>query len=108
VAAMTLWFVSSATLADMRRDLALGSFEAALLVSAVPAGFVLGALYVALSGIADRFDPRRVFALAAILAGLANALLLVVPPGGGVSIVSVTTVSSGPLFLDKGFSAFRC
>ena len=87
VAAMTLWFVSSATLADMRRDLALGSFEAALLVSAVPAGFVLGALYVALSGVADRFDPRRVFALAAILAGLANALLLVVPPGGGVSIV---------------------
>ncbi len=85
---MTLWFVSSATLSDLRRELGLGAFQSALLVSAVPAGFVVGALYVAMSGIADRHDPRRVFAAAACLAALANAMLLVVPPGGTVSIAA--------------------
>lgn len=86
VAAMSLWFVSSATLNDVRSQAGLGAFQSALLVSAVPAGFVVGALYVAMSGIADRFDPRRIFAIAACLAAVANAIMLVVPPGGEVSI----------------------
>lgn len=86
VAAMTLWFVSSATLADQQKELTLSAFTSALLVSGVAAGFVVGALYVAISGIADRHDPRRVFALSAIMAAIANALLLVVLPGGFISI----------------------
>jgi len=86
VAAMTLWFVSSATLIDQKKELALNAFSSALLVSGVAAGFVVGALYVAISGIADRHDPRRVFAVSAILAAIANALLLVVVPGSFISI----------------------
>ena len=84
---MTLWFVSSATLADLRQELPLSAFRSALLVSGVPAGFVVGALYVAMAGTADRFDPRRVFAVSAIFAAIANSLLLVVPPGGALSIL---------------------
>lgn len=87
VAAMSLWFVSSATFADLQKEVSIGPFSAALLVSGVPAGFVLGALYVAISGIADRFDPRRVFAIAASLAAVANTLLLVVEPGAPVSVL---------------------
>ncbi|MFK7853182.1 MAG: MFS transporter [Granulosicoccus sp.] len=86
VAAMTLWFVSSATLADQQKELTLSDFSSALLTSGVAAGFVVGALYVAISGIADRHDPRRVFAISAILAAAANACLLMVVPGGVVSI----------------------
>jgi MFS family permease len=86
VAAMSLWFVSSATFADLQNANQISTFAAALLVSGVPAGFVAGALYLAVSGIADRFDPRYVFALAAVAAAIANALLLSVPPGGVASI----------------------
>lgn len=84
---MSLWFVSSATLADLRQERPLGTFVSAMLVSAVPLGFVIGALYVALMGIADRFDPRKVFALSAAAAALANAAALITEPGGVTSIV---------------------
>ncbi|MFT5896356.1 MAG: MFS family permease [bacterium] len=87
VAAMTLWFVSSATLVELGRQIDLSPVSSALLVSAVPAGFVFGAIYVAISGIADRLDPRRVFASSALLAALLNALQLVIEPGNEFSIV---------------------
>lgn len=83
---MSLWFVSSATLADQQLESSISAFRAALLVSGVPAGFVAGALFVALSGIADRVDPRRVFAVAAVSAAVANGLLLIAAPGSIVSI----------------------
>lgn len=87
VAAMTLWFVSSATLVELQGQVELSPVLSALLVSAVPAGFVIGAIYVAMSGIADRLDPRRIFALSALLAALLNALQLVIEPGNQFSIV---------------------
>jgi MFS family permease len=65
------------------------------LSSGVQAGFVIGALMSAWLGLPDRFDPRRVFAASAIVAGLANALLLIVPPGSAVSIAA--RVATGAL-----------
>lgn len=87
VTAMTLWFVSSATLVELGRQIDLSPVLSALLVSAVPAGFVFGALYVAMSGIADRLDPRRIFAVSALVAALLNALQLVIDPGNSLSVV---------------------
>jgi len=84
---MSLWFVSSATLADLRLEYLLSTSVSAALVSAVPAGFVLGALTVAMTGIADRYDPRRVFAVAALVAASANGLTLLINAGGHGSIV---------------------
>ncbi|MEP3275015.1 MAG: MFS transporter [Stappiaceae bacterium] len=88
VAAMSLWFVSAAILPDMIREVRLSSFQQAALTSGVQVGFVIGALVSALLGIADRFDPRRVFMMSALGAGFANALLLIVPPDslGAVAI----------------------
>ena len=86
VAAMSLWFVSSAILVDLQKTVSLSAMQSALLVSGVAAGFVVGALYVAMSGIADRYDPRKVFAASALLAAFANVLMLVVTPGGVISI----------------------
>ncbi|MGD9806746.1 MAG: MFS transporter [Hyphomicrobiaceae bacterium] len=88
LAAMSLWFVSAATLPEMVREAGISSFRQAALSSAVQAGFVVGAVVSAGLGMADRFDPRRVFAISAILAALANALLLVVTPGGGMAIAA--------------------
>ncbi|MEZ5810390.1 MAG: MFS transporter [Rhizobiaceae bacterium] len=88
VAAMSLWFVSAAILAEMLREADVTPFRQAALSSAVQAGFVAGALASAILGIADRYDPRRVFAVSAVLAGLANAMLLVAAPGSGLAILA--------------------
>jgi len=88
IAAMSLWFVASAVLGDSRAELALSAGAAAMLASSVPAGFVVGALAVAFTGLADRADPRRVFALAACLAALCNAAFALLPPGGAGSVLA--------------------
>ena len=88
VAALSLWFVSAAILPDMLREVEISSFRQAALSSGVQAGFVVGALISAILGLPDRFDPRHVFAVSAIIAGLVNALLLMVEPGHTVSIVA--------------------
>lgn len=88
VAAMSLWFVSAAILPEMLRESPITPFRQAALSSAVQAGFVAGALVSAVVGFADRYDPRRVFAISAILAALCNGVLLLVTPGGAVSITA--------------------
>ncbi len=86
VAAMSLWFISAAVLPEMVREAAISPVRQAALSSAVQAGFVIGALTSAFLGLADRFDPRRVFAASAIGAGCANAALLIAEPGGNIAI----------------------
>ncbi|MCB1490000.1 MAG: MFS transporter [Bauldia sp.] len=88
MAGMSLWFTSAAVLPDMVREAGIPSVRQALLSSAVQAGFVIGALFFSISGIPDRFDPRRVFAVSAVLAALANASLLVAPIGGDAAIAA--------------------
>ncbi len=84
--AMSLWFLSSAVLPDMMKEVELSSFIQALLSSSVNIGFVIGALLIAVFGIADRFDARKVFALSAILAAFFNYSLLFLELGSVVSI----------------------
>ena len=92
VLAMALWFTSSATLADLVAETGLAPGRAALLSSAVAAGFVVGALAISITGLADRLDPRRVFALSALGAALANASLLVVAPDGILAVAGRAAV----------------
>lgn len=87
VAAISLWFVSSATLPGMMAEVAMSPNQQAALSSAVQLGFVCGAFASALLGIADRFDPRRVLAVSACLAALANVCLVLVSPASVVAVV---------------------
>ncbi len=87
IAAISLWFVSSAILGDIRQEQAIGEILAAALSSSVPAGFVVGALLIASTGLADRIDPRRVFALAAVIAGLANLAVLWIPVDSPLTVL---------------------
>ncbi len=86
IAVMSLWFATAAVLPDMAREGGISATRQALLSSGVQAGFVIGALFVAILGIADRFDPRRVLAASAILAAALNAGLLIAPLGGNIAI----------------------
>ncbi len=87
VAAMALWFVTAAILSDMTREVALSSGTSAALSSAVQGGFVIGALFSAFAGIADRFPPKWVFAISVWLGAAATAMLLVVPVGSMQAIL---------------------
>jgi MFS family permease len=80
VLALSLWFSATAVVPSLRQSTGIDDFSASLFTSAVQGGFVAGTLLSALLGLADRFDPRRLFALSALIACGANALILVVPP----------------------------
>ena len=80
VAAMALWFSASAAVPALVTEYRLSGFAQAALTSGVQAGFVLGCLLSAAVGLPDRIDPRRTFAVAAVIGAVANALLLVVDP----------------------------
>lgn len=80
--------MSAAILPDLTREFDISDARQAALSSAVQIGFVVGALASAFLGLADRIDPRRLFAFCAVLAALFNASLLVVEPGGAASILA--------------------
>ncbi len=76
-AAMTLWFSATAAASALVAAGELAGQRAGLLTGAVQIGFVAGTLASALSGLADRVDPRRLFATCALVGAAANAALLV-------------------------------
>lgn len=86
-AGMIPWFTAAAVLPDMAREGDIPPNVQALLSSGVQAGFVVGALVIALTQIADRLDPRKIFCVSALGAALANALLVVAPLGGDLAIL---------------------
>ncbi len=88
VTAMSVWFVSAAILPEMLREFSLSSFQQAALSSSVQAGFVVGALVSSFLNLPDRYDPRYVFAICAIMAGVINALLLLINPASYMAIVT--------------------
>lgn len=80
VLALTLWFSATAVVPALQAEFALGAFHASLFTSSVQAGFVGGTLISAVLSLADRYDPRRLFMGATLVAATANALILVLPP----------------------------
>ena len=77
VASMTLWFSASAAVPGLIASGQVSGQQASLLTGAVQLGFVAGTLTSASLGLADRLDPRRLFAFCALFGAACNALLLV-------------------------------
>ncbi len=78
-AGTSLWFAGNALLPDLQRHLELGTEAVASVTSAVQLGFIAGTLVFALLNLADRFSPRAVFFVSALLGALANMGLLALP-----------------------------
>src|SRR5688572_11725254 len=93
VAAMSVWFASSAAASSVARTAPISRFESSLLTSAVQAGFVVGTLISALLGIPDRFDPRRIFMTAALATAGASAALSFASPGAGLDVLALRCVT---------------
>ena len=77
---MALWFSASAVVPALLESYPLSGFAQSLFTSAVQVGFVVGSLVSALLGLSDRLPPKGFFMASALLAALANALILTVPP----------------------------
>jgi MFS family permease len=69
----SLWFSANSAADDLRPlwDLSIG--DLGWLTNAVQAGFIVGTLAFALTGIADRFPASRIFALCSVLGAFFNA-----------------------------------
>ena len=80
VAGMSPWFAASAGVPSLRAQHHLTESVVALLTSVVSIGFIAGTLTIATLGIADRFDPRRVFQACAAIGGLASISALAFDP----------------------------
>src|SRR3546814_551965 len=77
---MALWFSTSAVIPALHREYRLDGFQEALLTSSVQAGFVVGTLVSAVLGLADRFDPRHLFAGSATVGAIATLFLPTLDP----------------------------
>jgi MFS family permease len=73
--AMSVWFSASAVVPALTTAWSLDESGRAWLTMSVQIGFVVGALGSALLNLADRIPSRRLFTIAALLAGTATALI---------------------------------
>lgn len=87
VCAMTSWFSATAILPDLVRDWDLGPAAQAWLTNAVQLGFVAGAVAASFVNLPDIVALPRLMMVSALIAALANAVLLF-EPGAGVAIAA--------------------
>ncbi len=69
----SLWFSANSAADDLMRVWGATAADIGLLTGAVQGGFILGTLYFALSGLADRFAASRIFVVCALLGAVFNA-----------------------------------
>ena len=87
VPVMALWFSASAVVPSLTAEYGLSAVQASLFTSAVQAGFVAGTLVSAVLTLADRIDPRRFFMVTALVAAVANGMILLVEPTSLIVVV---------------------
>jgi MFS family permease len=79
VLSMTTWFSATAVTPELVEVWDLAPSDAAWLTNMVQLGFVLGALGSSLINLPDIVAPRKLMAIAAALAALANLCLMIAP-----------------------------
>jgi MFS family permease len=89
--AMSLWFSVSAITPALSEAWTLSTGEVAWLTMSVQIGFVVGTFLSALTNAADVWPPRAVFAIGAIIGGLANALIVAVDSLGPALLLRFIT-----------------
>ncbi len=87
VSALSLWFSASAVVPVLKVEAGISDAQASMYTSAVSIGFVAGTLASAFMTLSDRVAPTRLFAVCALIAAMANALILGVDPASFTVIV---------------------
>lgn len=84
--AMAVWFSATAVVPALTQAWDLTDSGQAWLTMSVQVGFVAGTLVSSILGLADRLYSRWLFAVSAVLAGLATALIPLVARGLGAAL----------------------
>jgi MFS family permease len=74
----SLWFSINGVAFNLTQTTGLTEAGLGYLTLAVQSGFIIGTLLLATTGLADRFQASRVFALAALAGALVNGLFILV------------------------------
>ena len=77
----SLWFSANAAMHDLQRSWHLTASGMGWLTNAVQAGFIVGTLISAFTGVADRLPTNRVFAACGLLGAALNALFALCSSG---------------------------
>jgi MFS family permease len=88
---MSVWFTASAISPELQLRWALDASQVGWLTTAVQLGFVAGTAAAALMNVADLFPSRLYFSASALLGGVVNALLLLVPGYPGALLLRFLT-----------------
>ncbi|MFW2366194.1 MAG: MFS transporter [Desulforhopalus sp.] len=75
----SLWFSGNAILDDLVREWNVSGQFVGYATSAVQLGFITGTLLFAWFTVSDRYSPRKVFFLSALLGATANSLIIILP-----------------------------
>lgn len=76
--ALSLWYSAAVVANELINVWNLSSHLEAWLSASIPLGFVIGALISSYIGLADRYHPRKIFALSALIGAILNALIIFV------------------------------
>lgn len=74
--ALSLWFSATAVLPQLQKEWALTNTESASITTAVQIGFIIGALGIVWSNLADRLNNRVLFAISAVFGAVSNGLFV--------------------------------
>lgn len=77
----SLWFSANSAADDLSRLWGLTPADIGWLTNAVQAGFIVGTLFFAFSGLADRCSASRIFTVCSVLGAAFNALFALVSTG---------------------------
>lgn len=91
IGSMTVWFSATAIMPQMVAHFGLSTSQAAWLTNGVQAGFVVGALGSAVLSLADVMRLTYMMAGAAVLAAVANGVILLEPGVGGLIFARFVT-----------------
>jgi predicted MFS family arabinose efflux permease len=83
----SLWFSANSAADDLRRLWGLSTGDLGWLTNAVQAGFIVGTLTFALTGLADRFPASRIFMTCSVLGALFNAAFALMSGGLATAMV---------------------
>jgi MFS family permease len=93
-AGTSLWFAGNAVLPDLADELDLPESSLSFLTSSVQLGFIVGSLVSALTHLADRHVPTRLFCASALTGALLNALIIV-PMGRSLTTLVLLRFGTG-------------
>ena len=91
ILALSVWFSTNAIGPALEEEKGFSDGDLAWLTISVQLGFVFGTLVSAVSNLADMVNARKLFAVSAVLAGVAN--LAVIPLDSFVAVLAVRFVT---------------